>query len=173
MTNFGDSNGQILEDTYGRNSEWINLVGNPISSFYGYVVDRDLPNQYWDTPYFPINGKSEDVIVKDLNGDGIITEADKTILGDPYPDLIWSLTNDFVIGNFDLSFMIQGSHGAEVRNVGDQYFFTHWQGATNSPQEVVDAGIIPDASFFTGKSTHKRHCTKCRILFFKKCQYRI
>ncbi|GAA0739504.1 TonB-dependent receptor [Gaetbulibacter jejuensis] len=147
LTNFGDSNGQILVDTYGRNSEWINLVGNPISSFYGYVVDRELSNEYWDTPYFPINSLSEDVIVKDLNGDGLITSADKTILGDPYPDLIWSLTNEFNIGNFDFSFMIQGSHGAEVRNVGDQYFFTHWQGATNSPQAVVDAGIIPDASF--------------------------
>ena len=147
LTNFGDSNGQILEDVYGRNSEWINQVGNPISSFYGYVVDRELPTQYWDTPYFPINSKSEDVIVKDLNGDGIITAADKTILGDPYPDLIWSFTNEFKLGDFDLSFMVQGSHGAEVRNVGDQYFFTHWQGATNSPQQVVGDGIISHPSF--------------------------
>ena len=43
--------------------------------------------------------------------------------------------------------MIQGSQGAEVRNVGDQYFFTHWTGATSDEQAVVDAGIIPDASF--------------------------
>ena len=43
--------------------------------------------------------------------------------------------------------MIQGSQGAEVRNVGDQYFFTHWTGATSDVQAVVNAGIIPDASF--------------------------
>ena len=34
---------------------------------------------------------SQDVIVKDLNGDGLITNDDKTILGDPYADLVWSL----------------------------------------------------------------------------------
>ena len=147
LTDFGDSNGQLLEDQFGRNSQWINQVGNPISSFYGFVVDEDLPNEFWDTPFFPINSVSEDVIVKDLNGDGIITDADKTILGDPYPDLIWSVTNEFQFGPIDFSFMIQGNQGAEVRNVGDQYFGTHWQGDTNSKQEVVDAGLVPHTSF--------------------------
>ncbi len=147
LISFGESDGQITVDGWGRNSQWINSVGNPISSFYGYVVDRELATEYYDSPYIPINGLSEDVIVKDLNGDGLISEADKTILGDPYPDLIWSLTNEVAFGNFDFSVMIQGSQGAEVRNVGDQYFFTHWQGSTSDIQKVVDDGIIPDASF--------------------------
>lgn len=147
LLEFGESDGQLTVDGFGRNSQWINSVGNPISSFYGFVVDEELSTQYYDSPYIPINGLSEDVIVKDLNGDGLISEADKTILGDPYPDLIWSLTNEFIFGNFDFSFMIQGSQGAQVKNVGDQYFFTHWQGGTSDIQQVVDDGIIPDASF--------------------------
>lgn len=151
LTAFGDSDGALLEDIYGRNSQWINLIGNPISSFYGFVVDKELPNQYWSTPYFPINGRSQDVIVKDLNGDGLITNEDKTILGDPYPTLVWSLTNDFKYKNFDLSIMIQGSHGAEVRNVGDEYFFTDFQGATISPAQVVADGIVSDASFIQAR----------------------
>jgi len=151
LISFGESDGALLEDGFGRNSQWINLIGNPISSFYGYVVDSELENQYWDSPYIPINGKSEDIIVKDLNGDGLITDADKTILGDPYPDLIWSLTNEFNIGNLDFSFMIQGSQGAEVKNIGDQYFETHWQGDTNDAQEVVEAGIIPHPSFLQAR----------------------
>ena len=147
LLDFGESDGQLTVDGWGRNSQWINSVGNPISSFYGYVVDRELSTQYYDSPYIPINGLSEDVIVRDLNGDGLISDQDKTILGDPYPDLIWSLTNEFTFGNFDFSVMIQGSQGAEVRNVGDQYFFTHWQGSTSNVQQVVEDGIIPDASF--------------------------
>ncbi len=147
LISFGESDGALLEDTYGRNSQWINSVGNPISSFYGFVVDKEIENQYWDSPYFPINGQSEDVIVKDLNGDGLITDADKTILGDPYPDIIWSVTNEFKFGNLDFSFMVQGSQGAEIKNIGDQYFGTHWQGATLDAQQVVDDGIIPDVSF--------------------------
>ena len=88
MLDFGESDGQLTVDGWGRNSQWINSVGNPISSFYGYVVDRELSTQYYDSPYIPINGLSEDVIVRDLNGDGLISDEDKTILGDPYPDLI-------------------------------------------------------------------------------------
>ncbi len=147
LLDFGESDGQLTVDAFGRNSQWINSVGNPISSFYGYVVDKELSTQYYDSPYIPINGLSEDVIVRDLNGDGLISDEDKTILGDPYPDLIWSLTNEFAFGSFDFSFMIQASQGAQVRNVGDQYFFTHWQGATSDVQQVVEDGIIPDASF--------------------------
>jgi hypothetical protein len=90
---------------------------------------------------------SEDVIVKDLNGDGLITDDDKTILGNPYPEIVWSFTNQFNYKNFDFSFMIQGSQGAEVRNIGDQYFFSQWNGATSDEQAVVAAGIISDASF--------------------------
>ena len=144
---FGESDGALLEDGFGRNSQWINSVGNPISSFYGFVKDKELAAEYYDSPWIPINGVSEDVIVKDLNGDGLITDEDKTILGDPYPDLIWSLTNDVTIGNFDFSIMIQGSQGAEVKNIGDQYFGTHWQGPTSDEKAVVDAGIIPNATF--------------------------
>ena len=92
LLSFGDSNNALIEDTYGRNSQWINSVGNPISSFYGYIVDKELANEYWDSPWLPINGMSEDVIVKDLNGDGLITDGDKTIIGDPYAEIIWSFT---------------------------------------------------------------------------------
>ena len=107
-------------------AEWINLEGSPISSFYGWVVDRDIPLEYINNPYHPIGGEAQDVYVRDLNGDGLIDDDDKTILGDPYPDLIWSFTNTFKLGDFDLSFMFQGSHGAKVRNMGDQYIFNHF-----------------------------------------------
>jgi TonB-linked SusC/RagA family outer membrane protein len=147
LLEYGESNGALTEDGFGRGSQWINSIGNPISSFYGYVVDKDLSSEYWNSPWIPINGISEDVIVKDLNGDGIITNDDKTILGNPYPEITWSVSNEFKLGNIDFSFMIQGSQGAEVRNVGDQYFYTHWTGATSDVQAVVDAGVIPDASF--------------------------
>ena len=151
LISFGESDGALLEDGFGRNSQWINSIGNPISSFYGYVVDQELASEYWDSPYIPINGVAEDVIVRDLNGDGLITDEDKTILGDPYPDLIWSLTNEFIFGNFDFSIMIQGSQGAEVKNIGDQYFGTHWQGSTSDEQSVVEAGIVPHPSFLQAK----------------------
>ena len=124
----------------------INLIGNPILSFYGWVVDRDIPLEYIINPYFPIGAQAQDVYVKDLNGDGLIDDDDKTILGDPYPDLIWSFTNEFEIGNVDVSFMFQGSHGAEVRNMGDQYLFNHF----NSSQDFNTA-TTPNQGFIREK----------------------
>ena len=146
LLDYGDSDGLIQNVDDKRAAEWINLVGNPISSFYGWVVDREIPAQYISNPYFPIGAQAQDVYVKDLNGDGLIDDEDKTILGNPYPDFVWSLTNDFSIGDFTVSFMFQGSHGAEVRNMGDQYLFNHF----NSAQDFIVA-TTPDQGFIKEK----------------------
>ncbi|MFI8603897.1 SusC/RagA family TonB-linked outer membrane protein [Cellulophaga baltica] len=159
LVSFGDSNNALIEDDYGRNSQWINRIGEPISSFWGYVVDTDAYDEtsfrttYVDNPWNRINGEAEDTIVKDLNGDGIITAEDKTILGDPYPDLVYSFTNEFKVGNFDFSFMLQGSVGAQVNNIGDQYFYNWFGNGTRSGgaiQAVAD-GLISDVSFIQEK----------------------
>ena len=108
LKDFADSNGNITNVDSKRAAEWINLEGNPISSFYGWVVDRDIPLEYINNPWHPIGGEAQDVYVRDLNGDGLIDDDDKTILGDPYPDFIWSFTNTFKLNNFDLSLYVPG-----------------------------------------------------------------
>ena len=153
LLDFGESNGQISNVDTKRPAEWINLEGNPIASFYGFVVDEDIPAEFINNPWERLGQTNREVIVKDLNGDGLIDDDDKTILGDPYPDLIWSITNDFKIYNFDVSFMFQGSHGAEVRNIGDQYVFRHFGGSSTvtNPLDLVDAGIIANDTFIKEK----------------------
>lgn len=146
LVDFADSNGQIQNVDSKRAAEWINLEGMPISTFYGWVVDRDIPLEYLNNPYHPVGGEAQDVYVKDLNGDGIIDDEDKAPLGDPYPELVWSFSNEFQLGDFDFSFMFQGSHGAEIRNMGDQYMFNHF----NSSQDYNPA-ITPDQEFIKEK----------------------
>jgi len=126
LLDFADADGQIQSIDAKRAAEWINQVGQPISSFYGWVVDKEIPTEYLKNPWHPIGAKAQDVYVRDLNGDGLIDDDDKTILGSPYPDLVWSFGNEFKIGDVDLSLLFQGSHGAEVRNMGDQYIFNHF-----------------------------------------------
>ena len=157
LVDFADSNGLIQNVDDKRAAEWINLQGQPISSFYGWVVDKDIPLEYIANPYHPIGGEAQDVYVKDLNGDGVIDDDDKTILGNPYPDLVWSFTNDFKIGNVDFSFMFQGSHGAEIRNMGDQYIFNQFNSSqdfiASTPnqefikQKIFTDDIVQDASY--------------------------
>lgn len=159
LTNFGDADGTVITPSDGndRNTEWIVSVGNPISNFYGFVYDGDVPLEYIERPYEVISSKSEEVYVKDLNGDGIINDDDRTILGDPYPEFIWSVTNEFTIGKFDISFMFQGSHGAETRNIADLEGYSLSLGANattaDAPRSeflqrrVLTSDIIQDASF--------------------------
>ncbi|WP_136480703.1 SusC/RagA family TonB-linked outer membrane protein [Cognatitamlana onchidii] len=158
LVDFGDSNGQISNVDEKRAAEWINLEGQPISTYYGWVVDKDIPLENLNNAYHPVGAQAQDVYVKDLNGDGLIDDDDKAALGDPYPELIWSFTNSFEIGAIDFSFMFQGSHGAEIRNMGDQYLFNHFNSAqdfntSTTPdqqfikQKIFTNDIIQDASY--------------------------
>ncbi|MFV9551398.1 SusC/RagA family TonB-linked outer membrane protein [Algibacter sp. PT7-4] len=49
-------------------------------------------------------------------GDGIISNEDYVVLGNPFPDLIYGFENNFSYKNFDLSIYIQGTVGNEVFN---------------------------------------------------------
>lgn len=156
LVDFGDSDGQITSLDPSRPAEWINLEGQPISLFYGYVVDKELEFADRDRPWRHVGAEAGLVYVKDLNGDGVLDSEDKTVLGNPYPEFIWSLTNEFKLGNFDVSFMFQGSHGAEVRNIADHYLFSNnnnrtvLETATNQ-EFLVDKyftnSIVQDASY--------------------------
>jgi TonB-dependent starch-binding outer membrane protein SusC len=184
LTNFADSNGQIQNTDSKRASEWINLEGNPISSFYGWVVDKEIPLEFISNPYHPVGGQARDVYVKDLNGDGLIDGDDRTILGSPYPDFVWSLTNDFSFGNLDVSFMFQGSHGAEVRNMGDQYIFNHFNSSQwflpTTPnqgfikEKIFTNSIVQDASYIALRNVNVGYNFKNDFLDkFKMSSFRV
>ena len=144
LKDIGDANGQVVNTGDGsRLVEWINLVGQPISSFYGYVFDREIAFEDLNDPFRQVGNKTQFVYAKDLNGDGLITEDDKTILGDPFPDLVWSFGSQFEYKNFDFSFLLQGSHGAKTYNLGDQYVFDFF----NSNTVDFNPATAPDQEF--------------------------
>lgn len=159
LTDFGDAEGTVITPSDGndRNTEWIISVGNPISNFYGYVYDEEIPAQYLNAPYEIMGAKPGQVYAKDLNQDGIIDEDDRAILGNPYPELIWSFNNELSFKNFDFSFLWQGSHGAETRNIADLEAFSLSRSqnlaSTDVPNpelvvtRVLTNDIIQDASY--------------------------
>jgi len=54
--------------------------------------------------------------VVDVNGDNIIDNNDRTIIGTPYPKFIWGVTNTLTYKAFDLSFTLQGVQGGTIIN---------------------------------------------------------
>lgn len=62
-------------------------------------------------------GVPGDPLFRDVDGDGSITESDRTIIGNPNADFNWGFTNNFVYKDFDLNIFFQGSSGGEVMNL--------------------------------------------------------
>lgn len=107
-------------------------VGGSMGDFYGYVVDggvfataSDFENHALpatnDGVALPVTPNAGgvwygDLKFKDINGDGIITEKDRTYLGSPIPDFQLGLGNTFKYKNFDLNIFFSASVGNEVVN---------------------------------------------------------
>ncbi len=147
LVDFAGSSGLISTVDSKRPAEWIALEGNPISSFYGYVVSEEIGFEYLKNPFYPINAQSQDIYVKDLNGDGVIDPDDRTILGSPYPDLVWSWNNSFNFKSFDLTVMVNGSQGAEVRNISSQYIKNEFSSNQDYISGFEDADLVVQRIF--------------------------
>ncbi|MBQ7427420.1 MAG: TonB-dependent receptor [Prevotella sp.] len=51
---------------------------------------------------------------RDVNGDGVITEADRIYCGHPQPSVTYGLTNTFKYKNWDFSFLITAQTGGKI-----------------------------------------------------------
>ncbi|MFD2036190.1 SusC/RagA family TonB-linked outer membrane protein [Belliella marina] len=92
--------------------------GFPISSFFGYRnlgIFQTEEEVSAHPPYGNYNavGKFK---VDDVNGDGIITDADRTIIGNPHPDFIYGINVNIGYKNWDLTLFGNGSVGNDIFN---------------------------------------------------------
>lgn len=122
-------------------------VGHPIGSFFGYVTDGIFQNQQEveSAAFQNENTAPGDIRFKDLNGDGAITNADQTYIGNPSPDLSYGVTLDFEFKGFDLGIFLQGTQGNDIYNATVRYDFNYvnrpvsvlhrWTGAGTSNSE--------------------------------------
>ncbi|WP_379992482.1 SusC/RagA family TonB-linked outer membrane protein [Dyadobacter subterraneus] len=107
-----------------------NQVGNSIGQFFGYKVDG-----FWNTQEeidqanalaVKQTGNPDAVYQEgaalgrfryaNTNGDGVISSADRTMLGNPNPDFSYGLNLAFNYKNFDFSMFLYGVQGNEVWN---------------------------------------------------------
>jgi len=91
--------------------------GYPIASFYGFFVDGILDAQKAATaPKYGNYTKEGSFFFRDTNGDGVVTAADRTILGNPHPDFIYGLNLTAGYKNWDLAIFAKGTYGNEIFN---------------------------------------------------------
>ncbi|MBX2840482.1 MAG: TonB-dependent receptor, partial [Flammeovirgaceae bacterium] len=77
----------------------ITQVGQPFGQFYGHIADGVYLNQQDldASPQVPGRSTVGSIKLVDVNGDGVITrggdEDDRAIMGNPFPDFTYGLTN--------------------------------------------------------------------------------
>jgi TonB-dependent starch-binding outer membrane protein SusC len=96
-------------------------VGQPINAFYGWVYSGIQ------------NGEPQ---YKDLNGDGQITDDDRTIIGNAQPNYTGGLSNRFTYKNFALSVFLQWSVGNKIYNI-NRALLTSAAGNANQFADVL------------------------------------
>ncbi|MGI8634537.1 MAG: hypothetical protein ACR2KZ_03955, partial [Segetibacter sp.] len=103
----------------------ITMIGQPVGMFYGWIADGIFKNQAEldKGPIFNPGARDKsrvgDVRFVDVSGpagkpDGIINSFDKTIIGSPYPDFYYGMTNRFAYKDLSLSGSLQGTQGNKV-----------------------------------------------------------
>jgi len=108
------------------------IVGAPIGSFWGYVVEG-IYQSYADKLKSPVNTEFSygpgDLKYKDNNGDGKINTEDMTIIGNPTPDFTYGGSININYKGLELGIDFNGVYGNEV--------YRNW-GGTESPFQRVN-----------------------------------
>ncbi len=92
----------------------------------GYVLQGPPRSTYSSTPLAP-----GDLYFHDTNGDGIITEEDKTVIGSPYPKFTYGFGFNLNYKNLDFSTSFNGSEGNMVID-GQDYYIRNMEGSGNN-----------------------------------------
>tara|TARA_R110000751_G_scaffold94540_5_gene184512 strand:+ start:4880 stop:8167 length:3288 start_codon:yes stop_codon:yes gene_type:complete len=184
-------------DSYLESSGWVNNirdfkveVGQPIGQFYGYLTDGfytvdDFNYDAGTQTYTLKDGVPSssaaalgskgvnpgDLKLKDLDGDGVIGDEDKTVLGNPQPKFYGGLNQQIAYKNFDMSVFVNFSVGNKVYNANkieftSQYLYRdnnmltevngRWRNFDDQGQRVMDptalATLNQNATFWTPPS---------------------
>lgn len=97
-------------------------VGQPMGAFYGFRTKGVFQNEQQIADYTGAkynNTRPGDLIFDDRDGDGEITMKDRTVLGNPNPNVVLGLNISLGYKGFDLNFVANGMFGHQnVRSYG-------------------------------------------------------
>ncbi len=126
------------------------LEGYPVGHLFGYKVAGIYQNREDVKTYYPNSVGSVapgDLKFTDVNGDGEITQDDRTMIGNPTPDFTYGFSVNLDYKNFDIGVDMMGVYGNEIYRTWDDptyaqlNYLTHrmdrWNGEGTSNWEPI------------------------------------
>jgi len=140
--------GQDWQNVYG----YVAMIDQPISQFYGLIYDGvyqyddfikvggtyTLKNNVTANNASRASVQPGDVKYRDLNGDLIINEDDKTVIGNPNPKHTGGFSNNFTYKGFDLGIFLQWSYGNDIYNANRIMFESAYKYGYNQYDSYVN-----------------------------------
>ena len=140
--NYGDANatqgamvGQAL--TYTK-------AGLPFGQFYGYKVEGIYASEQEINKHAQQPGKRAnigDLIFEDVNGDGVINDLDRTVIGNPYPKFSFGVNMNFALKGFDLALLFNGVAGVDLFNGVAPHSESIWSDG-NTTSKIINASFL-------------------------------
>lgn len=120
-------------------AQYITSVGNAINAYYGYQTNGIISASEAGTVIGPKGYPMEEGDMKyvDFDENNIINEADKTIIGDPNPDLFGNIFTSFSFGNLELYASFNYSLGNDLYN-HQRYLSESMSDYSNQSVSVLD-----------------------------------
>ncbi len=118
------------------------IPGQPMGVYYGYVCDGIFQNAAEVANHATQTGAAPGrLIFRDLNGDGVINDDDRCIIGDPNPDLSLGLNLKFNYRAFALDMFFAGDFGQDIQNHMKRQLYSMNYGnlATNRGKDILNA----------------------------------
>ena len=98
-------------------------VGSPVGAYYGYATDGLFQSTAEAKAYvnssgavYQPNAVAGDIKFKDVNGDGVINNSDRVVLGNPFPKTTYSLNANFRYKGFDMNIFFNAVAGNKIFN---------------------------------------------------------
>jgi TonB-linked SusC/RagA family outer membrane protein len=124
---------------------FIQKPGLSIGTMWGYRTAGIVSTPEDSAAYSKVIGSAirvGDLKYVDVNGDGKITSADQTVIGDANPTWVWGVTNSVRFGNFDASALVTAVRGNQIINAERMRYLT-LDGTINLPGEYVADSFDP------------------------------
>jgi TonB-linked SusC/RagA family outer membrane protein len=124
---------------------FIQKPGYAIGTIWGYRTAGIFRDSASAAAYRTVqaDAKMGDYKYADINGDGKLTDADRTKIGDANPKYTYGITNHFSWRRFDLSALIQGVQGNSIINSNRLAYLSLNGSSGNVPKEYVKNAFDP------------------------------